>query len=294
MYEDAKAASSCIQAIHAQTAPVDCLFIVDNSKTQLFEQLDHSTFILHCPANVGVAQGLVLALDWATAQGYDFLWAFDQDSRPDSNCLKILLETYQKLSQDNYQIGIIAPAPIDLGTNQVLRGAVFEQDHFLPCRFVSQVYPYECDAPITSGSLISITAAKTISPPRADLFIDGVDFDYGLRLKHKGLHNLIVPKAIMYHSLGNPVKAKFLQQEVFIQRYSALRHYYICRNYTYLATRYAQRWYRLTSCLRRIKHLCSLIGLIVLFDPESKALKVWASLIGTVHGLQGKLGKTWH
>jgi len=33
------------------------------------------------------------------------------------------------------------------------------------------------------GSLISIAAAKPF--PRADLFIDGVDLDYGMRLRQK-------------------------------------------------------------------------------------------------------------
>ena len=149
------------------------------------------------------------------------------------------------------------------------------------------------DSPITSGSLIAVAAAKTISLPRADLFIDGVDLDYGLRLRQKGFHNLVVPQALMYHHFGNPIKHNFFNREVFVQKYSPLRHYYICRNHTYLETRYAKGWYRITSCLFRIKYLLRTVAFILLYDKD-KVLKLWACLLGTFHGMKGKLGKTWH
>ncbi|MDY6899721.1 MAG: glycosyltransferase family 2 protein, partial [Cyanobacteriota bacterium] len=128
---------------------------------------------------------------------------------------------------------------------------------------------------------------------RADLFIDGIDMDYGLRLKQNGYHNLIVPQAILEHKFGNPVKVKFFKKESFFQKYSALRHYYICRNHTYLATRYAKGWYTITSCYRRIKYMIHHILLILLHESEQKLLKIWACLKGTFDGFIGKLGKKW-
>lgn len=296
VYKDKEAADTCIQAIQEQSTQVDTIFIVDNSPKKLFDfAQDYDGFIKvhHYPTNIGVSQGILLALEWATRQGYDFLWAFDQDSVVNRDCLEILLTAYNELSVDGYKIGIIGATPIDPRNNQLIEGAVFNRDRFVGCKPSNQFHTYECDSPITSGSLIAIAAAKTVSPPRAELFMDGIDLDYGLRLRQKGFHNLIVPQAIMYHNFGEPIKVKFFQRELSRQKYSALRHYYICRNHTYLATRYAQGWYRITSCLRRIKYLISTISLILLYDSEDKSLKVWGCLLGTFHGFHGTLGKIW-
>jgi rhamnosyltransferase len=293
-YEDYRAVEACVTAIKNQSYTVEKIFIVDNSVTEPVLLSNYENVIIDAhPENLGISGGLRLALEWVLEHNYDFLWTFDQDSTPASKCLEVLLEVYSQLSQANYKIGIIAPTPIDLRTNQVVEGAVFERDRFIGCKHDSRVQYYECDAPITSGSLISIAAAQTIFPVQIDLFIDGVDFEYGMRLKQKGFHNLIVTSAIIYHQFGNPTKVRLLGKERLVYNYSALRHYYICRNHTYLDTRYAQGWYRLKSCLWRIKFLTHTIVFIWLYDPKDKLKKTWAGLIGTFHGAIGKLGKTW-
>ncbi len=291
-YEDCKAVENCVTAIKNQSFPVEKIFIVDNSLNKpVLLCTDENVMIERHPENLGVAGGLKLALEYACEHKYDFLWSFDQDSIPEPDCLKILLNVYNQLSEVNYKIGIIAPTSIDSRTNQVVEAAIFDRDCFTSCKHKSEEQPYECDAPITSGSLISIAAAKTISLPNVELFIDGVDLDYGLRLKQNGFHNLIVPQTILEHKFGNPLKVKFLRKEKIVQQYSVLRHYYICRNHTYLDTRYAKSWYRLTSCLRRIKYMIRTIIFIILYDHEDKLRKILACFIGTFHGLQGKLGK---
>jgi rhamnosyltransferase len=97
----------------------------------------------------------------------------------------------------------------------------------------------------------------------------------------------------MFHNLGNPMRVKFINQYRYVYQYPALRHYYICRNHTYLETRFSQRFYRFTSWIRRIKSLFTRIFWITLYDRDDKYLKVWACLLGTYHGFIGKLGKLW-
>ncbi|QFS45333.1 glycosyltransferase [Nostoc sphaeroides] len=294
-YQDQESANRCIQAIESQSFKVRAIYILDNSKKPLLLNNNSKLLLIHhYPNNIGIAEGLVKALEWAIAQEYDFLWTFDQDSLPAKNCLENLFEIYNKLSLEyGDKIGIIAPTAIDQKTGEVIQGTVFVGDQFIGCKHNNNVDFYECDSPITSGSLISITAAKTVDPPRAELFIDGIDLDYGLRLRQQGFHNLIVTTATMYHNFGNPIKVKLCQRDMTIHQYSSLRNYYINRNHTYLETRYAQGLCRVTSCGRRIKYLLRRIVTILLFEPEEKTLKVWACLLGTFHGFQGKLGKTW-
>ena len=292
-YEDNESVINCVRAIQNQSFPIDKIFIIDNSRIEPVS-LSNSTNIIieHHPENIGIGAGLNIALNLAQAQGYDFLWAFDQDSVPAPDCLEILLEAHQRLSEQ-YEIGIIAPTAIDVKTNTVVEGAVFAKYRFIGCQHINQVDFYECDAPITSGSLISIEKAKTISPPRAELFIDGIDLDYGLRLRYKGYSNLIITKATMQHNFGNSLAVKFLYKKYYIQKYSALRHYYICRNHTYLDIKYAQGWYCLLSLKHRIKYAICTIVKIVLFDTEQRQLKVWACLVGTYQGLIKQLNKTF-
>ncbi|MBW4601982.1 MAG: glycosyltransferase family 2 protein [Calothrix sp. FI2-JRJ7] len=291
-YEDNQAVKTCVRAIQNQSFPVNKIFIVDNSRIEPVSLTNPTNIIIERhPENIGIGAGLNIALNLAQAHKYDFLWAFDQDSVPAPDCLEILLEAHQRLC-GQYEIGIIAPTAIDVKTNTVVEGAVFAKYHFIGCQHINKIDFYECDAPITSGSLISIEKAKTISPPRAELFIDGIDLDYGLRLRYKGYCNLIITKATMQHNFGNPLAVKFLYKKYYIHKYSALRHYYICRNHTYLDIKYAQGWYRLLSLKHRIKYAIWTVTKIVLFDAEQKPLKVWACLVGTYQGLINQLDKT--
>ncbi len=294
-YEDEESANRCIKAIESQSIKIKQIYIVDNSNKPLVLNNNNRLLLIHhYPNNIGIGEGLNKALEWAIDLEYDFLWTFDQDSVPTSNCLEILLTTYHQLArQDSYEIGIIAPTASDPRTSQVVEGAVFLNDRFVGLTHNDLVDFYECDSPITSGSLISLAAAKSISPPSADLFIDGIDLDYGVRLIRKGFHNFIVIRATMEHYFGNPVRVEFKNKDSFKQQYSALRHYYICRNHTYLEIRFAMGSYRLHSFRYRIKYMLATIFWILKCDMENRKLKIWACLLGTFDGLIGNLGKNW-
>lgn len=294
-YQDQESANRCIQSIESQSVQVKAIYIVDNStQPLLLNGNDELLLIHHYPDNIGIVKGLVKALKWAADKDYDFLWTFDQDSVPSKNCLEMLLATYHQSSQQNdYKVGIVAPTPSDPRTGKIIEGAVFCRDRFQGIKHSNDVDFYECDSPITSGSLISLAAAQTISPPCIDLFIDGIDLDYGFKFRQKGFHNLISSKATMHHNYGNPIRVKFISKYRYIQQYSALRHYYICRNLTYLETRFSQGYYRFTSLIQRLKYMLVNILWIMLYDFDDKQLKIWACLLGTYHGLLGKLGKSW-
>ncbi|MBO3463327.1 glycosyltransferase family 2 protein [Aetokthonos hydrillicola Thurmond2011] len=293
-YKDYAAINQCIKAISQQSYKVSAIFVLDNSPVSLIEGVNDKIFVNHQPSNIGIGEGLRIGLEWALSKGYDFLWTFDQDSIPTADCLETLLKAYDKFFNENYKISIIAPSSIDQRTNEVIKGVMFKCDRFVARDHIPTVDFYECDATITSGSLICLRVATSILPPRGDLFIDGIDLDYGLRLTQQGFKNLIVPSAIMYHSFGQPIKVRFFNREIFVQEYSALRHYYICRNHTYLSMHYAKGCYKLTSFLRRVKFLIRALAFIMLYDSQEKRIKIWACLLGTFHGLKGKLGKTWY
>ena len=202
LYEDKSAAQKCLEAIKSQSIHLDFILIIDNSKEQLItDSLFRNVTIQHYPNNIGISGGIEIALKWAIKENYDLLWTFDQDSVPHYDCLKVLLEARQKLTY-RHNIGIVAATPHDKRSQSTIAGVSFNKDKFIHHKDNEDLELYECDAPITSGSLVDINAARVADFPLVDLFIDGIDFDYGLKLRNKGFKNFVIAKAKLEHKIG--------------------------------------------------------------------------------------------
>lgn len=296
LYEDQTSSANCLQAIRSQTYVVDSIFIVDNSQYQIIQSFDNTSILVHhYPDNIGISQGIAKAVEWAIQNDYTFLWTFDQDSIPSPECLDLLLSSHNDLTkQQNIEVGILAPTAYDKRSQSVIGGVNFKNDKFIHCKHnINEDYIYECDAPITSGSLIDLKSAKSTEFPLIDLFIDGVDFDYGLKFKKQGFKNFIVTKAKLEHNYASPINVKLLNFNWVFHSYSSLRYYYSCRNTTYLAIHYAKGFYKFTASLHRIKTMFLKMIAIAFFEKEMKTEKIYACLLGTYHGFIKKLGKTW-
>jgi rhamnosyltransferase len=296
LYEDQDAFAKCLKAIRSQTFPIDSLFIVDNSKEPIInDSEDHSVSVRHFPENIGISQGIIKALAWSIEEDYSFLWTFDQDSIPSPDCLEILLLAHQDLTkQQNIEVGILAPTAYDKRSQAVIGGVNFKNDKFIHCKHnVNDKRMYVCDAPITSGSLIDLKSAKSTELPLIDLFIDGVDFDYGLKFRKQGFKNFIVTQAKLEHNYADPIRVNFLNFNWVFHSYSPLRYYYSCRNTTYLVIHYAKGFYKFTAALHRIKTTFLKMMAIAFFEKDHKLKKIYACLLGTYHGFIKKLGKTW-
>ncbi len=289
-YEDAEALNHCLRALQVQTYSIEQIFIVDNSRHPIPLAPNSKLRVFHHPENIGIAAGIRVAIEQALIEGYDFLWMFDQDSQPTPTCLELLLKVYVEL---DCAIGIIAPQAIDARTGATIEPALFLGDRFKGYKSPSQTEPFECDAPITSGSLLRLKTYQQVKSPDPRLFIDGVDLDYGWRLRQAGFRNFIVPKALMNHRFGEPISVRFAGKKKTIQLYSPLRHYYICRNHTYLELTYAKGQNRITCGLRRTEYAIKISIIILLFDPIAKLEKIKACMIGTYRGFRGDLDRAW-
>jgi len=294
LYQDYEAAYNCINALLEQSVKINKIFVLDNSPDSLF---NHESDIIQykwCPNNIGVGYGLMMALNSAINNEYDFLWTFDQDSIPQFKCLETLIESYVDLVDNGSNVGIIAPKVYDQRTRSVIEPVSYFQDRFITSQLSDADDVMECVAPITSGSLIFIPAAKQVGFPRGDFFIDGIDIEYGHRFHQKSFHNYIVPKAILTHNFGEPKTTRFLSQKIIFRSYSPLRHYYICRNYIYLSILYARGMFKVLAFLRRIVYLIKMVIIILFLETDMKLLKIWGCILGTFHGLFHNFGKIWN
>jgi rhamnosyltransferase len=296
-YKDILSLEKCLGAIFGQTYPINHLLIIDNSPQPLLLKPSFQITIEHHPRNIGVAGGLKKGIQWAIAENYDFLWTFDQDSEPSPNLLNRLVQFYDLLAIKGKKIGIIAPLPIDKITGQKWDGIVFDKYRFrekINSNLADEYY--ECDAVITSGSLISLKAARNVSLPDERFFIDAVDWEYCMNFRHNNYQIIVVKSIILDHRFGESHQIQIFpfKRKITIYNYSPLRYYYICRNYTYLETRLAELKYNLIkSVLRRLQFLIVLTAKITLFEPDLKIKKIRACLQGTFDGFIGRLGKTW-
>ena len=302
-YEDKEALVQTITAIQKQSHLISEIFIVDNSQKSIVETQKSQNIIVEShPENVGVDGGLIIALKWAMAKKYDFLWLFDQDSQPAVNCLEILLTKYQQLSGQDYNIGIISPQIIDINTSQELPGYVFQDYKFVPKdEHVQAKDYYTCNGVITSGSLVNLDAAKNVPLPKGDLFLDAVDYAYCMNFISQGYEVVLVKNVTMQHRLGNysQVKDRFYQiknqlnNQVFTFTCSPSRYYYACRNHTYFETRNSNKQMLHFCLFYRLKCLIDMITRIIRYEPDSVLIKLWACILGTFDGFRGRLGKTW-
>ncbi len=301
VYKDFISTTSLLKKIYSQSYLVSKIFVVDNTPKSLFsEELLTNIVLKNHPENIGVAGGLNIAIQLAIENNYDFLWTFDQDSQPADDTLETLLIEYEYLKEQNIPVGIIAPTIVDCQTQKELPNGLLSNYKFDWIDLNIKPSPfyyyrenlYKCDVVITSGSLINLHAAKQTPLPNSDLFIDGVDWDYCLKLRQNGYHICVTQKAFMQHNFGTYLTTINQQTPIYI--YSPLRYYYINRNHTYIETRLSSKPLDIIfSFIYRLKTLIKKIIKIILFEPNEKALKIWASCLGFTHGLIGKLGKTW-
>jgi rhamnosyltransferase len=297
-YEDITALSKCVAAIAGQSYKVEKIHIVENSKVSYKKNLSwHKIVFEHHPENIGISGGLRASILWATENNYDFLWTFDQDSEPVADCLEKLLLYYKVLTDEDRKVGVLGPTVIDCHTNQKLHGISFNGHKFVDAEDCEKdVEYYSCDAVITSGSLISLQAARDVPLPHRDLFIDAVDWEYCLQFRNKNLSIFVVRDAILKHRFGESEisQAILKKREITIYYYSPLRYFYMYRNHTYIESRLSVRYGKLLFCIRsRLFSLGIMTVKIIFYERKQVVAKLWACYSGTVQGFLGFLGKTW-
>ncbi len=298
-YKDAEALNQCITSLLKQTYAIAELLIIDNSPlaTHMSAIANRMPLkIQHYPENIGIAGSLSKGIQYAISNRFDFIWTFDQDSTPPENALEKLISLYDNHPTKD-KIGIIACVAIDHYTGQKDCGSFYRNYRFqkVSCHSLEPIH--ECDAVITSGSLINCHMAKNVPLPNTSFFIDAVDFDYCMHIRQSNYKILVLNEVILPHRFGKSRKMylPFQSNEFYLYLYSPLRYYYVHRNHTYLETRLAPNvFFAMIALAYRLLKSLRKVGVILVFENSQKLLKTYACLKGTVDGVFGRLGKTWY
>jgi len=104
-YNRKKLLLECLEALLAQTRPLDAIYIIDNASTDgtscLLKEKGYADtvlkkthlFYVQMPENTGGAGGFHEGIKRAYERGYDWIWVMDDDAVPEPESLLRLLET---------------------------------------------------------------------------------------------------------------------------------------------------------------------------------------------------------
>ncbi len=280
-----------MSALLRQSRPLQEIIVVDNHSSDrtcemLGEKYPHVTR-LRLPSNLGVGGGYAAGLEYAAREkGHDWVWLLDDDSVPGDDGLENLLKALDFPECAGGDMGVLAPVPVEPGSQLACPGLLWRNGWIEPAFDVSQQAVLLVDAVISSGSLIGREVVEKVGLPRADFFMDFVDYEYCLRIRSHGYKIAMVAGSLLNHTVGNVRTVKFLWHSRTRVDNAPWREYYLSRNQTFTIWNHYPDWqnkFFIIRCL--LRHAAG----IVAFGKEKRAC-LGMILTGFMDGRAGKLG----
>jgi rhamnosyltransferase len=215
--------------------------------------------------NLGMAGALNQICQQALDLGYEWVVTLDQDSVMQAGTLS---EFARYTNQDD--IAIICPRIEDRNMGRQYARSDKGTEFIEHC--------------ITAGNLVRLSAWQTVGGFTEDLFIDGVDFDFCLKLQEYGYKILRTNNVFLLQEVGygQAITLPFHKQ-ISILNHSPLRLYYIARNYLYIGSQHHQFLHWAIEVAKRM--------LIVIYFEQDKWQKLRYMFTGIHHYHKGIMGK---
>jgi GT2 family glycosyltransferase len=199
----------------------------------LAKQYPQVTVLRLCD-NQGVGGGLRAGLAYAALEKkHDWIWTFDQDSVPHHDSMERLLAGVASLGTQEREVGIAAALPV-YGQGLFRYNPWLWRDGLVkPSPEALQESIWFADLVITAGCMVRRDVVERVGLPRADFFMDFVDFEYCLRARGQGYKVVVVPRARITHELGNSREVRLPGVRKLWYNQAPFREYYYSRNLAY-------------------------------------------------------------
>lgn len=248
------------------------LYVFDNSEdvnTHIKQCLENKPNVIYVSfnKNKGIAEALNYVLD--VGQDTKFLLTMDQDTSFPTGMMEAYIaqvEMWEKLNPNEvaiYSVRIM-----------LKHGMVDEYSKS----------PEYIDCTITSGNIVSVSAARRVGGYNNDLFIDEVDSDFSLAIRQCGYKILRFNNMFINHLIGDVSKEQCLWFSYNTSNHSPIRRYYMMRNRLYMMKKYSK--------IRRAYGI-SLLKIIikVILAEKEKCKKLKYMFLGMYDFLFGNMGK---
>lgn len=229
--------------------------------------------------NCGIGYAQNVGIGWAMDHGATHVLLMDQDSVPAADMVAQLMAALGRCDAP----AVVGPSYRDPRNGHVDAFVRIEGLRRRKIECTSAHSLVEVDALIASGCLIPVTVLRTVGLMRAELFIDYVDIEWGLRARKLGVRSYGVFAARMDHTLGDR-RIQFGRRRVLA--HSPIRHYYQVRNTVwFLKQSTASTAWRILD----VKRLLQMFAVYsVARAPRLAHTKMMG--IGLWHGLFGRTG----
>lgn len=238
-----------IHNIYSYINNIDLLYIIDNTPNTNNKSIlpnDIKIKYIANNKNLGISASLNIAAEDARKNGYKWLMTMDQDTNVNDDVIPNIRQYINKI---NYKkIAIVTPWH---NTKLKISKSTKEIDHPLDV--------------MTSANFVNLEIHKKIGGFDENLFIDGVDIEYCLRLNSLGYSIDRLNNISVNHNLGNIRYKKFLWKNLLITNHNYLRRYYMNRNYHYIYYKYHNIYPEFCNKLIKFK---SIVLSIILYEKD--------------------------
>lgn len=275
----------CADNLRALRPQVGKILIVDNgSGPGSFEHLaaiadELDAAVIRMGRNAGIAAALNAGLTHARENGYSWLATFDQDSLATPDLMAQMSAVLQVHPRPE-RIAVLSPRHVDRGSGLLVRQRGGREAGSCWRSLLTTM---------TSGNLVAVEAALAAGGWEERLFIDYVDHEFCLRLRHRGWQIVEATRARLHHSLGLSEVHRLLGLPISVTNHSGARRYYISRNRMILWRRYWRaepRWF-LLDFRGFLRETCGI--LLYERDPRLKLRMTVRGMIDAFRSVKGPL-----
>ncbi|HVE67605.1 MAG TPA: glycosyltransferase [Solirubrobacteraceae bacterium] len=278
----------CLDALAAQTAPLDDVIVVDNASddgTAAALEGRPVTY-LRLRRNGGAAEGEHYGMAEALARRPEWVWLMDDDCAPDPDALERLLASPRAQAPDTVALAPVAvsagrePLPLD-------RGRIRRRWGFAPLSATPPPHgaDVEIDFSTFVGPLVRGDAARRAGLPLRRAFIRNEDVEYFARLRRRG-RAWMVRGATIVHRAPRPFTdaslrgraREYARPDPFDAQW---KHLYALRNLVWAGRRHGfltgprAAAYVAVQALRR------------LLFAQRRVRAAWLTVLVGVHGWRG-------
>ena len=183
----------CVEALLAQTRPVDAIYVVDNGSNDgsreylaAVEAKHDRVFVVLSESNTGGAGGFARGISTAFSKGFDWYWLMDDDAEPMPDALEKLM-----VSEDAARTDVVALCGSVFGTDRRLQ--FWHQGTFDDrMRLIAPMPEYHSAASFKTeymsfvGACIRHDAIQRVGFPAHEYFVWNDDVEYTARLSRIG------------------------------------------------------------------------------------------------------------